>query len=208
MPAPRSIKSTLSFGLVSCPIALFRTVGEAEKPPKWDLDPEPKPAAVPGGMTTRTDPLSDQETKAPSVELSSPGFGSDAPKARKGLRLPDGGFKDLTDEIDAIAERTKLEEMRVSDFIRTEQVQRGRVLGSYYVAPDGPGAAKVIRLLHEAMRETKRVAVVRFTKRSRQSLAVLIPLAESKALEVIELAWSEDLREVPVKYNKAVDAHH
>ena len=197
MPTPRSIKSTLSFGLVSCPIALFRTVGEAEKPKAWATPPvadESVKSTI--GEHTRTDPLAENPEHAlPSVTASE----SEREKPRKGILNADGDFVDLTDEIDAIAERTRLEEMRVSDFIRTEQVQRGRVLGSYYIAPDGPGAAKVIRLLHEAMRETKRVAVVRFTKRSRQSLAVLIPLAESKALEVIELAWSEDLREVPVK---------
>lgn len=194
--AARALKSTLSFGLVSCPIALFRTAGEADKPPAWDMDPEPPAKAT---MTTETkpareDPLA-EEPPTPAVRLAE----TEVAKPRKGLRREDGTFIDFTDEIDAIAEHTKLEEMRVADFIRTEEVRRGRVLGSYYLAPDGPGAAKVIRLLHEAMRETKRVAVVKFTKRSKQSLAVLIPLAESKSLEVIEMAWAEDLREVPVK---------
>jgi DNA end-binding protein Ku len=199
MAAPRSIKSTLSFGLVSCPIALFKTVGEAEKPKAWATLTVPDEKAMErtqGGWTgQRSDPLADPENESTgtSMALTQP------EKLRKGILNTEGEFLDLTDEIDALADRTKLDEMRVSDFIRTEQVQRGRILGSYYVAPDGPGAAKVIRLLHEAMRETKRVAVVRFTKRSRQSLAVLIPLAETKALEVIEMAWNEDMREVPVK---------
>lgn len=200
--APRALKSTLSFGLVSCPIALFRTAGEADKPPAWDLDPEPSVKATmttgkmtPGTKPAREDPLADGVAFSGVPRLSE----AAAEKPRKGLRRDDDTFIDLTDEIDAIAERTKLEEMRVADFIRTEEVRRGRVLGSYYLAPDGPGAAKVIRLLHEAMRETKRVAVVKFTKRSKQTLAVLIPLAESKSLEVIEMAWAEDLREIPVK---------
>lgn len=197
MAAPRSIKSRLSFGLVSCDIALFRTVGEAEKPKPWYTQ-ETIPAAeiaehIAQPQRTRTNPLVDaiaEVAVAPQPEREKP---------RKGILNASGEFVDLTDEIDAIADRTRLDEMRVSDFIRTEQVQRGRILGSYFVAPDGPGAAKVIRLLHEALRETKRVGVVKLTKRSKQTLAVLIPLAESKALEVIEVAWAEDLREVPVK---------
>lgn len=200
MAAPRSIKSTLSFGLVSCPIALFKTVGEAEKPKAWATKAN-IPAAeivehVAESVSAHIDPLTDGPMFSGVPHLSE----TAAPeKPRKGILNAAGEFVDLTDEIDAIAERTKLDEMRVSDFIRTEQVQRGRILGSYYVAPDGPDAAKVIRLLHEAMRVTRRVAVVRFTKRSKQTLAVLVPLAESKALEVIEVAWGEDLREVPAR---------
>lgn len=193
MAAPRSIKSRLSFGLVSCDIALFKTVGEAEKPKPWATGP-----AEEQEVDTRAD--IDPLVHEPIVVISRHVHDPEPPveKPRKGILNAAGGFIDLTDEIDAIAERTKLDEMRVSDFIRTEQVQRGRILGSYYIAPDGPGAAKVLRLLHEAMRDTKRVAVVRFTKRSKQTLAVLIPLAESKALEVIELAWAQDLRDIPL----------
>jgi non-homologous end joining protein Ku len=202
MATPRSIKSRLSFGLVSCDIALFKTVGEAEKPKPWATPPRADETEhrVEGDVRTdasvvRTDPLADEPMFSGVPHLS-----EGAPeKPRKGILNAAGEFVDLTDEIEEIAERTKLEEMRIGDFIRTEQIQRGRILGSYFVAPDGPGAGKVIRLLHEALRETKRVGVVKLTKRSKQTLAVLIPLAESKALEVIELAWAEDLREVPAK---------
>jgi DNA end-binding protein Ku len=189
--------------LVSCDIALFRTVGEAEKPKPWATPATPSEGARTHTIlpaSTHSDPL------AASAEVNGTETPADAPeKPRKGILNANGEFVDLTDEIDAIADRTRLDEMRVSDFIRTEQVQRGRILGSYFVAPDGPGAAKVIRLLHEALRETKRVGVVKLTKRSKQTLAVLIPLAESKALEVIEVAWAEDLREVPVKCEACVE---
>jgi non-homologous end joining protein Ku len=197
MPTPRSIKSTLSFGLVSCPVALFRTVGEAEKPPAWatrnELDIE---FAVPDHIThvTRRDPLADHPeqsvntTKDPEPE-----------KPRKGILDAAGAFVDLTEEIDAIADRTKLESMRIASFVRTEEIRRERIIGSYFLAPDGPGATHIVAMLARAMQAEKRVAVVRWTKRSRQALGVLIADPQTGGLKVIELAWAEDCRQAPVR---------
>lgn len=107
---------------------------------------------------------------------------------RKGLRLEDG-FVDLTDQLRSIENRTKLEEMRVVSFIRVEQVPRDRILGSYWIAPE-EGAGRALRLLFEAMRFQRRVAVVKWTKRTRQSLGVVVP-HRSGALQVLQVNWAE-----------------
>lgn len=115
---------------------------------------------------------------------------------RKGVRLEDGSFVDLTDELAKVDAQVAKDEMRVVSFIRVEQVPRARILGSYYLGSDGPGSPKVLRLLYEGMRRTHRVAVVKWTKTSRQALGVIAPLPRlNGALGVIELAWEEDWRE-------------
>lgn len=216
MPTPRATKTTLSFGLVSCPIALYRATGEAEKP-VWDrAGPNGGKLTLPGAAPSpavkqeaHTDPLAenpDQAFAGNAESLAETYFIEEGTGAkvtpgeiRKGIRHGDGSFVDLTDGLEEITAATKLEEMRIVDFIRTEEIRRDRVTGSYYLAPDGPGAPQVVRLLHEAMRAEKRVAVVRFTKRTKQSLGVLVAAPESKSLMLIELAWAEDCREAPAQ---------
>lgn len=208
-------KTTLTFGLVSCPVALYKTTG-TEKDPKWDT------AGPNGGVLRQREapvtPTAVVESGSPLDEGADAAFAravSEPPPAvighelvedgsgeivapeqvRRGIRRGDGSFVDLTDGLEAIKERTKLEDMRVVDFIRVEEVRRERIVGAYYLAPDGPGAPKVVRLLHEAMRDCKRVGVVRWTKNSRQSVGVLVPHAATKSLMVVELVWAEDVRE-------------
>ncbi len=188
--APRATNTTLCFGLLTAEVQLYRTAGEAEKPRPWDRDPEPQRPEAERVATRRADPLASTDAPQEATAVAAPA----AP--RKGIRREDGSFLDLTDEIAAIDDRTRLEEMRVADFIRTEEIHRDRILGSYYLAPNGPGAAKVIALMCHAMRETRRVACVKFTKRSKQSLAVLVP-HPAAGLVVVELAWAEDVRSVP-----------
>lgn len=227
MAAPRGTKTTLAFGLVSCPVALYKTTTD-EKNPTWDTAgpnggvlrqravgvaeeaPEEKDSPIedPG---SEAPPISAEEAFAraaaePAVAtvtraLFEEGTGQqvEPDEVRRGIRREDGSFVDLTEGLEAITERTKLEEMRVADFIRVEEVRRERVTGSYYLAPDGPGAPKVVRLLFEAMRNTRRVAVVKWTKRSKQSVGVLVPDPRTSSLMVIEMCWAEDVREVPEK---------
>jgi non-homologous end joining protein Ku len=226
--AARATKTTLVWGLIPCDIALYRTVGDAEKPPKWE-QAGPNGGRLLAQDTRGVDAIVESEAGTPSRGTAQPfsdvpspaerdhaallqaereanypieeGTGEKvAPEdCRLGIRDANDRFIDLTAEIASIAERTKLEEMRIADFIRVEEIRREWVVGSYYVAPDGPTAPKAIRLLHEAMRSQKRVAVVKWTKRSKQALGVLVPHPATKSLMCVELAWDEDKREVPRK---------
>ena len=115
---------------------------------------------------------------------------------RRGLWLADGSFLDLTEELAAVDEQTQTDELRVVSFIRVEQIPRHRIQGSYYLGSDGPGAPKVLRLLYESMRRKHRLAVIKWTKSSRQALGILQPAPRRHgALEVLELAWASDWRE-------------
>lgn len=230
----RATRTKLAFGLVTCDVALYKRSGEAEKAPKWatagpnggELLPpdtrgverlEKSEAAFPS--TGRTDPPADgaatpaerlavllEEAEQDADAWVEQGTDTRVPKGeeRQGIRAEDGEFIDLTDEIDAIAEHTALEEMRIADFIRAEEVQRDRCLGSYFVAPIDAEGAKAIRLMFEGMRAQKRVAVVKYTLRSKQALGVLVPHPATKSLVLTELAWRDDLREIPASmYNSS-----
>jgi non-homologous end joining protein Ku len=211
-----SAKTKLIFGLVSCDVALYLT---SSQPPAPRFD---KAGPNGGELREKTyeavevveavgetdEPLSDPLPVGDSMEHSftssepvwiEHGTGAEvtADEFRKGIHRVDGTFLDLTDGLKQIAEATKLDEMRITDFVRTEQIRRDRILGSYYLSPDGPDAPKVMALLHAAMNVERRCAVVKFTKRSRQSLGVIVPAARG-VLEVIEVAWASDSREVPV----------
>lgn len=113
---------------------------------------------------------------------------------RRGIRLDDGRFADLTPLLDRIDEESKIERLQVLDFIRRERVPRERIVGSYYLAAGAKGyAPRVLRILYEAMRRTERVAIVRWTKSKGQSLGFLIPHG-SGALVVLEVTFADAAR--------------
>lgn len=119
------------------------------------------------------------------------------PQSRKGIRKADGVFVDLTDEIEEIAERSTLEEMRVVSFIDVRHVPRERIIGSYYLAGDDLQGllppTRLLAVLMRAMRASSKVALVRFSKRKGQTLGV-ITSQRSGALLLLELAYSAQER--------------
>lgn len=120
-------------------------------------------------------------------------------EVRKGIRDEDGNFTDLTDHLRHIEEITKLEQMEVVRFIDVGQVERMRVASSYYVGASEPEGATALRLIYEAMKSKRRVAVVKWSAKSRQSLGVLTAHGDSGTLVLLKLTWAEDFREPPAK---------
>lgn len=120
-------------------------------------------------------------------------------QVRRGVRLDDGRFIDLTEQIDAIQERTKLDRMEVVSFFDIGQIQRERISGSYYIAAADKTAPHTLRALYEGMRKRRRAAIVKLTKRSRQSLGVIVASSKRKSLILHELIWQEDFRAAPEK---------
>lgn len=121
---------------------------------------------------------------------------------RRGVRLDDGSFVDLTSRLAAIDEETKLDRIQVLDFIRRERVPRERIVGSYYLAADSKSSPRVLRVLYEGMKRAERVAIVRWTKVKGQSLGLLVPTG-SGALVVLECVFADAAR----KPNAACLAH-
>lgn len=120
-------------------------------------------------------------------------------EVRRGVRKQDGTFIDCTEQLKAIEEETKLDQMEVVDFIDVGQIERARICDSYYVGADDPRAVNPLKMVWEAMRAERRVAVVKWSMRSRQSLGVLVAHGRSGCLVLLKLAWAEDWREAPAK---------
>jgi Ku protein len=118
---------------------------------------------------------------------------------RKGVRLEDGSFIDCTANLKQIEQQTKLEQMEVVAFIDVAQIDRTRVEASYFIGAQEAEDAKPLRLIYEAMKLKRRVAVVKWSSKSRQSLGVLAAHGRSKTLMLLKLTWAEDVREAPAK---------
>lgn len=147
------------------------------------------PMEAPLAVSTEEEPV--------SVGILERGYDEEVPEdqVRRGVRLEDGRFVDLTEQLEAVAEKTRLDEMEIIGFVRREQVPRSRITGSYYLGGDGPGAPKVLALLLETMKVVGRVAVIKWTKTSRQALGVIVPGRHSGALIVLELVWASCFRQ-------------
>jgi non-homologous end joining protein Ku len=116
---------------------------------------------------------------------------------RKGVRLEDGRFIDCTTQLEVIDDTTKLERMEVLYFIDGTHVPRVRVKGAYYVGAADEKAPRALRIIFEALKATRRMAVVKLTKKSRQTLGVIGNAGG--VLVLLELVWSEDFREPPAR---------
>lgn len=108
-------------------------------------------------------------------------------------------FVDLTDALREVDEKTRLDRLDVVAFIRRERVPLHRIVGAYYVGANGPGAAPLLGVLHQAMRGTGRYAVVKWVKTRRQAMGVLLPrrIDGAQVLEVVELEWAAASRQPP-----------
>lgn len=118
-------------------------------------------------------------------------------QVRRGVRLEDDRFIDCTDQLAEIERQTRIERAEIVAFVDVSKVPRARVKATQYVGTDDPNAPRALRLLYEAMKQRRRVAVLKLTKRSRQTLGVIGWLGGS--LVFYELVWSEDFRPAPLR---------
>jgi non-homologous end joining protein Ku len=184
-PKKASTITTLRIGEVDAPVALYKTATEP-KSRQWDDEPD-------AGATG--DPLAGTRQKAGRKSSGAKGTGPvKAPPKPKGIIKVDGTFVDLSEQIEQIAESTALEYLEIHDFIRRERVPRERVVGNYWIGVaegDGFPPARILAHLVDVLKETGRVAVVRFTKRKGQTMGV-ISAHRSGALLLQELAFAEN----------------
>lgn len=174
--------------------------------PDFDAPPIPTDCGRPASSA-----LVDGEFRQVLVEDGS-GEVVEADAVRRGVfaPAPDGSerFVDLTDQVEAITSRTKLDRIEVVATIDSTQVRRERVVGAYYLgAQEVPKdatdpetyvpAAAAMRMLFEALRRRREVAVVKYTTRSRQQLGVIMPHAKTGTLVLLSLVFHEDFRVPP-----------
>jgi non-homologous end joining protein Ku len=217
-----SLKTTLTLAGLETPVALYKTTASSTKARKWDsagphggeLMAEARPAVVATASNpdAKADPIGSDSAAsateaappaAPTPKLIEKGHGEiSADEVRKGIRLEGGKFIDLTEHLKQAAEDSARDSMEIVDFIAVGAVPLERVQGSYYLAGDTPqeGMTMPGAMLHTialAMRASRRVAVVRWTKAGKgQSLGVLKVTGRDDrlALIVVELAWADHFR--------------
>ena len=109
------------------------------------------------------------------------------------------------DDLDAIAEATKLDGLEIIKIESRERfVAEGyRVTGFHYIQSHPKnGNLNAFRLFVDALKEMDSVAITKFTPRSRQSLMVLFPNDEG-VLCAVTMSYGTDVREP----DQAVRAH-
>lgn len=212
--AEHSTRTTLVLGAVSAPIALWKTA--ADKPPEIKFDtagPNGGKLMARAGVVTEpekpvdspTDPLADERSEPVLAETPArygrllveedTGEAVEPGQVRKGIRTPAGDFIDLSEHLHAIDEITKLEEMRIEAFVSVAAIERTihRIRGAYWVGPED-GSAYTLALIRQAMLRELAVGVVRWTKRTRQSMGLLV--VDEQGLLLLDVAFADLTREV------------
>jgi non-homologous end joining protein Ku len=146
--------------------------------------------------------LDDVLADAPAAALASPPDPfADLPPERveQGVLLESGEFVDLTDRLAEIDERTRVEGMEVLATIASSSVPRTRVRDAHWIglAPGSSSGAKVLAILWRALRQEDAAAVVRWTKRTKQAVGIIVAigrLGQGAALCLLELEWAANLR--------------
>lgn len=170
--------------------------------------PEPEPEAPePEDTDSREQAFADAEERAMAGMRSEPGeyrsvlveegtgIEVEAADVRRGVRLADGTFVDCTERLAAIEEHTRIERMEVIGTVDATRLPTARVKASHYVTANGEDAPETLRLLFEAIRATRRMAVVKWTQKTRQKEGVIVARPSmGGALVLLELAWAEDFR--------------
>jgi DNA end-binding protein Ku len=115
-------------------------------------------------------------------------------KIVKGFSMPKGRVVVLSnDEIDA-AEPHKSRTVDIEQFVQLDEIDPITWDASYYVAPDGEGAARAYALLRQAMEDRKRVAIGRFVMRTKEYLVCLRPLGHALCMET--MFFADEVRDI------------
>jgi DNA end-binding protein Ku len=200
---PRSVwTGSLSFGLVSIPVALFPAT--APKDVRFHLfDRQGRRVRYrrvtddDRGETDTAPPperVSDDGEPPPSTD----GPRSEPPRSSVGRGAQEVAYEDLVRgyEVEpgrfALLEREDIERARPSrsstieleDFVQLEAIDPVYFEKTYYVAPRRD-AANPYRLLLRALEETRRVGIGRFVLRTKPHLVAIRPAGEVIALETL-----------------------
>lgn len=185
--------------------ALQRAAREGGHP----FDPD-EPTVDPLGETTQLPPAVERmerigpptfepHTITPPPFFDPQTFTPPPTTVQQGIHNAAGEWIDLTERLAEVDERTKLDGMHVAATIDATTVPRERVRDAHYIASADPETAKVLALLWRALRETRRAAVVKWTKRTAQALGVIVARGGRPHLVLLEIEWADNMRPVPPK---------
>lgn len=126
-------------------------------------------------------------------------------RVEQGVHTETGDWIDLTARLEEIDRLTKVDGLEVIATIATNAIPRERVRDAHYIAGVDPEQFKVLALLWRALRATDRAAAVRWTKRTAQTLGLLVARGwdpaganprggEPACLVLLEVEWQENMR--------------
>jgi len=170
---PRPIwKGTISFGLVTIPVALMPSVASREL----------------------SFHLLDSRDMSPVHNKRVNAAGDEVPwdLVIKGYELPDGRWVTVTEEDFKAANVKATQTIDIVGAVCAEDVPLTYFDTPYFLAPDKPGT-KAYALLREALKRAGRIAIGQVVIRTRQHLCALVPQGDLLLLEV--LRYPHDLRE-------------
>lgn len=172
---PRSVwKGAISFGLIHVPVSMFPATQNSGVDFDW-LD---RRSLDPVGYS-RVNKRTNKPIEKDDVV--------------KGVKTPDGSYAVIEeDEIKAAYPRAT-QSIEIETFVKASEVSFAYLDTPYYLQPDAR-SSKVYALLRESMKERKVIAVARVVMRSKEHLALLLPLDDAIVLNTIR--WNADMREV------------
>jgi DNA end-binding protein Ku len=211
---------TLSFGLVSIPVALYpateskdvrfhlfdregrrvryRRVVQEPHPlaePTVDDEVETEPTEHPVAVTEE-DPTSERSAATPETEVAYEDL-------VRGYEVEPETYVFLDrDEIERVRP-TPSRTMELEHFVKLEDIDPVYFEKAYYVVP-APGAEKPYALLLEALRETGRVGIGRFVLRTKPHLVAIRPLDGVLGLQT--LFFGDEVRSLPSRVKDAGEA--
>jgi DNA end-binding protein Ku len=166
-------KGSVSFGLISIPVRLFRATEERD---------------VSFHQVRRTDGSRIKYKRVAAADGEEVSFADIA----KGYELPGGETVILTDADLADLPLTTSRAIEVDAFVPLAQVDPIYFDKTYYLEPEGEGALKPYALLRDALVESDRVAIVKVALRRREQLAALRVRDGVFVLET--MLWPDEIR--------------
>jgi DNA end-binding protein Ku len=160
---------SISFGLVSIPVKLYPAI-ESHRLSFHELDEKT------GRRVRYKRVAGDSDREVPWKSIV------------RGFEVSKGRFVTLSkDELRAAApDQTKA--IDIEQFVELGEIDPVSWDQTYYVAPDGPAAAKAYALFREALARSGRVAIGRFVMRTKQYLICLRPYGDAIALQTMFFA--------------------
>ena len=186
---PRAIWSgSISFGLVNVPVKLYSAVHQQDL--HFNQFEEGSNARI------HYKRISEKTGKEVAYE-----------DIVKGYELTKGHYVMIDPkELEEFTPRTT-RTVDIEDFVSLEEIDPIYYEHTYYLVPDGEGAARAYALLRQAMTNQEKVAVGRLVMRTKQYLAAIRPLGNALALSTMlfhdEVVPVADIDGVPTARVKA-----
>ena len=172
---PRSVwKGAISFGLIHVPVSMFPATRDSGIDFDW-LDRRSLDPVGYSRVNKRTNKAIEKDDIV------------------KGVKSSDGSYAIIEEDEIKAAYPKATQSIEIETFVKAVEVSFAYLDTPYYLQPDAR-SAKVYALLRESMKERQVIAVARVVMRSKEHLALLLPLGDAIVLNTIR--WNADMRDV------------